>query len=117
MSFQKERFIEQLMKKGDRNVGTYCSYLSRTERDFNVDIDNEFNRDKISYLSDVLQIKFDETKNTDKKQHDALKQMRQAVRKYIEFREWQSTPETDSSDPVKEKIRFVISKFKSSTYF
>jgi len=86
MSFQRDNFIAYLMKKGDRNANTYCSYLSRLERDFSVNIDEEYERDHFKRILDILKVKSDECRQDDKKTYDALKQMRQALRKYNEFR-------------------------------
>jgi len=87
MAYQREDFIKYYTGKGDRNINTYCSYLNKLEQQFAYDIDAEYARDKCASVDTQLLQKYDEYRHTDPKLYNVLKQMRQGLRKYCEFRE------------------------------
>lgn len=86
MSFQRENFKEYFIAQKNLNVGIYCFYLNKLEREFPYDIDAEYDRDQCESMSEYLDQKFDESKKTDRKLYDVLRQIRQGLRKYLEFR-------------------------------
>lgn len=92
MSFKKDEFVSYLKGKGFKSALTYCTYLRKTEREFNTDLDAEFSRDACIALSEKLDTKLKENKVTaksksvvKKKKYNSLRQMRNSLRKYIDF--------------------------------
>ena len=85
MTYQREDFIKYFT--GNRNINTYCSYLNKLEQQFSYDIDAEYARDKCAGIDAQLLQKYDEYRHTNPKMYDIVKQMRQGLRKYCEFRE------------------------------
>ncbi len=99
MSFKKDEFVSYLKDKGLKSGRAYCSYLRKTEREFKTDIDAEFCDDECTALCEKLDARLKEYKVTPKskngrrikvssakkKKYNALRQMRNAFKKYIDF--------------------------------
>ena len=92
MSFKKDEFVSYLKEKGLKSVRSYCTYLRKTEREFKTDLDAEFSGDGCNTLLKKLDTKLKENKITaksksvtKKKKYTALRQMRNSLRKYIDF--------------------------------
>ena len=95
MSFKKDEFVSYLKGKGLKSVRTYCTYLRKTEREFKTDLDAEFLLDGCTSLRGKLDAKLKENKvsakskgvrlNAKKKKYNVLRQMRNSLKKYIDF--------------------------------
>lgn len=95
MSFKKDEFVSYLKGKGLKSARTYCTYLRKTEREFKTDLDAEFLQDTCIALSERLDAKLKENKvvgkskgvrwNAKKRKYNALRQIRNSLRKYIDF--------------------------------
>lgn len=106
MSFKKDEFVSYLKAKGLKSIRTYCTYLRKIERELKADVDTEFCRDGCAALCEILESKLQENKVSTKKlsggkglylkkkKYNALRQMRNSLRKYIDFR---SVPEENPS--------------------
>ena len=123
MSFKNDEFISYLKGKGLKSARTYCTYLRKTERELNVDLDAEFRSDRCTALSETLETVLSENKvitkskngrrgkvsNAKKKRYNALRQMRNSLRKYIDFR---SAPE--GCDTAEDEISVLPKEFEES---
>ncbi len=109
MSFQKDGFEAYLKGKGLKSISTFCYYLRRTQREFKADIDTEYSRDRGKALLSCIEAKLEKSRPFEskksiksrikKRKRKALLQMRNSVKKYVDFR---------TASIPKEKSEFTV---------
>lgn len=113
MSYQKQAFMTYLHDKGYGQPGTYCNGLDNVEKYFTVNIDTEFEKDQCEALYDRIQQTRKNPELIGKNEH-TVRQYASNVRRYIEFRVWQNSESHEASNPVVDKIGYIISEYKKN---
>ena len=88
MSYQKQKFIDYMFKKGNVQPGGYCNGLDNVEKLFSVDIDEEYSKDECVSLYNRIQEMRNHPEQIGKNEH-TVRQYASNVRKYTEFRQEQ----------------------------
>ena len=124
MSFKKIEFMSYLKGKGLKSVRTYCSYLRRIEGELKSDIDIEYDRDGCITLFENLETRLEKAKPISKKEknkkparqskisatkrkYNSLRQMRNVLNKYLDFRRCDDIRQTLIPKEVEEKLSRV----------
>lgn len=114
MSYQKQAFMTYLHdEKGNGQPGGYCNGLDNVEKFFSVNIDEEFVKDQCESLYDRIQQTRKNPEVIGKNEH-TVRQYASNLKRYVEFRIWQNSESHEASNPVVEKIHYIISEYKKN---
>lgn len=99
MSYLKQEFIIYLQDNGKINPGAYCNGLDNIEKLLEVDVDQEYSKDRCSSLYNRLQWLRKHPDEIGKNEH-SIRQYASQLNQYIKFRNWQETynPSPDDED-------------------
>lgn len=90
MAYQRQSFMSYLHEeKGNVQPGGYCNGLDNVEKFFSVDIDSEFEKDQCNTLYNRIQQTRKNPGLIGKNEH-TVRQYASHVKRYVEFRLWQS---------------------------
>lgn len=87
MSFLQEQFLDYIIDKYHVGGNVHCSYLRALEKEYQLNVDEEYEQNNFDVLLNRLEAQYDEFRQADPAKYNRLKQMRQALRKYREFRD------------------------------
>jgi len=85
MSFDKQGLISYIKPGRRQNARDLCYYLGRIEREFDLEIDTEYDRDRFASLFADIRDESIHARRNDKASYIKLKQMRNALKKYSAF--------------------------------
>ena len=101
MSYMEREYMEYLYNVGGiASPGTYINYLKNIEKKLNVDIDQEYDKDKCKSLYDHLQYLRKNPEGTGKNEV-YFRNCASRINKYIGFRNWRK----DAGDLAIESIK------------
>lgn len=100
MSFEKYAFISYIGSSKRHNARSLCYYLGRIERDTELSIDSEYERDKCTALLDTLKAEMNRNRRSDRASFAALRQMHSALKKYTAFRQKAFLPRPQASPMI-----------------